>query len=459
MKSIFARPLFINPQAYLTIPELSYIQMATPFDFTEDSYSFKVNTSGRIEGKLLKTSNDYILHLDLYSIDGNCVLGEFYLNNSELNTDNFNLTQSKNIITLQFGEQSSSNITYPGLIAAWDVLKEGKDNEHPDREWIRDLTGHGHDIQLFNMSFSEMSGYGKYWTRSFNPSISITINSSTKYSVNFSANFNSSQNYQKLIDLGVVKNNTIMPSFKLKISGLRDGQYIGVGFHNFGNNIKDNLSNGIHIIPSWKNTTGLNSSVININHGNPRQNVTYKNVTIELLPEYPGALIFDGVDDYGINENMPIQDDFTLILKRTWFKSDLGYEKYIISKSNSTKKGAFILGRGSNGNDVYYSYYLKNDIINPELSGIIYVTPISYNGLIARKGTTTDTNVIYIGTIREPDVRHFEGAFYCAYLFDRSLDEQEIKSFIRKYIDSEYVLPSEAYLILDVNKLNINKLK
>lgn len=32
MKSIFTRPLFINPQAYLTIPELSYIQMATPFE-------------------------------------------------------------------------------------------------------------------------------------------------------------------------------------------------------------------------------------------------------------------------------------------------------------------------------------------------------------------------------------------------------------------------------------------
>lgn len=34
-------------------------------------------------------------------------------------------------------------------------------------------------------------------------------------------------------------------------------------------------------------------------------------------------------------------------------------------------------------------------------------------------------------------------AFYSAYLFDRSLDEQEIKAFIRKYIDADYLLPSE----------------
>lgn len=102
LQSIFTRPLFINPQGYLTIPELAYISKTIPFDFTKNSYSFKVNTSGKIEGKLLKAKDDYILHLDLYSIDGNCVLGEFYLNNSQLNIDNFNVEQNKNIITLQF---------------------------------------------------------------------------------------------------------------------------------------------------------------------------------------------------------------------------------------------------------------------------------------------------------------------------------------------------------------------
>lgn len=103
MKSIFTRPLFINPQAYLTIPELSYIQMATPFDFTENKYNFKVNTSGKIEGKLLKANNDCILHLDLYSIDGNCVLGEFYLNSdNNINPDTFELNQSGDKVTILF---------------------------------------------------------------------------------------------------------------------------------------------------------------------------------------------------------------------------------------------------------------------------------------------------------------------------------------------------------------------
>lgn len=104
MKSIFTRPLFINPQAYLTIPELSYIQMATPFDFTEDSYSFVINTSGRIEGKLLKAGKEYILHLDMYTVDGACVLGEFYINSNTIDINNFEISQSNGMVTIDFGD-------------------------------------------------------------------------------------------------------------------------------------------------------------------------------------------------------------------------------------------------------------------------------------------------------------------------------------------------------------------
>ena len=104
MKSIFTRPLFINPQAYLTIPELSYIQTATPFDLTEDSYNFTVNTSGKIESKLLKAGDDCILHLDLYSIDGNCVLGEWNITDSvkDINIDNLSINTKGNKLIITY---------------------------------------------------------------------------------------------------------------------------------------------------------------------------------------------------------------------------------------------------------------------------------------------------------------------------------------------------------------------
>lgn len=105
IQSIFTRPLFINPQAYLVIPELMLIHRSIPYDFSSNQYVFQVITSGQVEGKLLQAGNEYILHLDLYTIDGNVVLGEFYLNNSQINSDSFVLKQSNGMVTLSFDTQ------------------------------------------------------------------------------------------------------------------------------------------------------------------------------------------------------------------------------------------------------------------------------------------------------------------------------------------------------------------
>lgn len=58
MQSIFTRPLFINPQAYLVIPELVLINKCDEFVFDEvSSYTFQVITSGEISGKLISNGD------------------------------------------------------------------------------------------------------------------------------------------------------------------------------------------------------------------------------------------------------------------------------------------------------------------------------------------------------------------------------------------------------------------
>lgn len=134
MKSIFTRPVFINPQAYLVIPELALIHRSTPYDFSSNQYVFQVITTGQIKGKLLQADNEYILHLDLYSKDGNVVLGEFYLDGSSIgNVDDFILEQSNGFVTITFGRGS---ISYPGLIAAWSA--KGKSNDDEDRAILKE---------------------------------------------------------------------------------------------------------------------------------------------------------------------------------------------------------------------------------------------------------------------------------------------------------------------------------
>lgn len=440
MKSIFTRPLFINPQAYLTIPELSYIQTATPFDFTEDSYSFVINTSGRIEGKLLKTSNDYILHLDLYSIDGNCVLGEFYLNNSELNTDNFNLTQSKNIITLQFGEQSSGNITYPGLIAAWSA--KGKTNDDKDRAILKDLTGNGHDITLNGFAFSEMSGYGGFNTNFLSSKKWITVNSAklkgkytsskaviTKGSAGFISNNFRYISYDYL-KFRFKTNNNCNLIIHQRVNGINDIKTIKVIKDEFTEIEFEDVNDLEGITTRWCYFS------ININ------DLPEDGLIIEQIPNYPDALVFDGVDDYGVNENVPILTDFTVIAKRKTFKDETSEQKSpFISKMFMMETGAFAIEGAWMYNNVIN--FGVNNTINYIDNDITFVTKNNYNEQSIISGSFVDNQGICIGIIRPSHTVRWKGAIYSVYLFDRSLDKQEIKAFIRKYIDANYVLPSE----------------
>lgn len=103
MQSIFTKPLFINPQAYLTIPELALIHRSESFDFNSNEYLFQVITTGKIEGKLLKANDKYILHLDLITTDGNNVLGEFYIDSNNIpSTEDFVLEQKDGMVKMTF---------------------------------------------------------------------------------------------------------------------------------------------------------------------------------------------------------------------------------------------------------------------------------------------------------------------------------------------------------------------
>lgn len=332
--------------------------------------------------------------------------------------------------------KKSSGINYPGLIAAWSA--KGKTNDDEDRAILKDLTGNGHDITLNGFAFSEMSGYGGYNVDFINTFGKIKSERVDGTATGIKINITQVKNTNNFIEN---TSNKIIPSFKIKVTGISDnGVYIKYRYYlNVNGSSMPKLmelnSDGIYTLPQTDETKY---------NGFLGSTAGKCNITIELLPEYPDALVFDGVDDYGINENMPILDDFTLIIKNKWFDLTKD-ESFLISKSTPAgADGAFILGRKNSIKcELYYSYYELNKF-NYQTSDLLYITPKSYNGNNAVRGTNNDSNVLNLGTIRKNDNwRKFVGAFYSAYLFDRSLDEQEIKEFIRKYIDPEYLLPSE----------------
>ena len=322
----------------------------------------------------------------------------------------------------------SDRISYPGLIAAWSA--KGKTNDDVDRNVLKDLTGNGHDITLNNFAYSGMSGYGGYlynlslfypngrcdYVRKDN--ILYLSNIRHPYSLILADGrlFSVEGNKIKVNIKGIPKNGEVIFGVSAKnpeggvgyIRASKDGYYEG-------NFIKD----------------GNENTSIGVN-----QNCIGSSITIEFIPEYPDALVFDGVDDYGINKNMPTElDNFTCIIKRTIITPKAMLNIAIEWKSNSSLD--FIAELPWDVDSVIRSKGAQTIGVPLYKEGVIVITPNKYNTIhnIA-EGSSTSINTLQLGN-------KCNYAFYSAYLFDRSLDDQEIKSFIRKHIDPEYLLPSE----------------
>lgn len=331
-------------------------------------------------------------------------------------------------------------ISYPGLIAAWSA--KGKTNDDADRAILKDLTGNGHDIILNGFAFSEMSGYGGYNVGEDNE-WGAYVNWQKKYDLyEFSHNklhikgCKSSWEILKITQAS----NCVWESFKIKLTRNKPSIKIQYRYIDETGTIRENnyLKDGINIIPkSYNLKEGSNNPNLGIFGFTTFYTDPDFECTIELLPEYPDALVFDGVDDYGFCTNIPLLEDYTIIVKRKDCSGGCLFTKGV------NTNGAFILEEyGFTSNTYNYGQgQNKNLLLN---NTITWQNKNSYNQQNLIVGDKSDnTNRITIGALNGIDSRYLKGAFYSAYLFDRSLDEQEIKSFIRKYIDPEYLLPSK----------------
>lgn len=331
--------------------------------------------------------------------------------------------------------KKSSGINYPGLIAAWSA--KGKTNDDEDRAILKDLTGNGHDITLNGFAFSAMSGYGGYK----NKLTSLRKNTQTEDRIftvtSTKITVNAWDGKSNIVYYFAADSDKKLSACKFKLSNITGVASVNFDYLSNGVKIKDTITeDGIYELKD----ANYESDTFNLRISTSFKD---KNVIIELLPEYPDALVFDGVDDYGINENMPILTDYTVIVNRRYIETERS--SCLISKAVGVGKGAFIIELIQGNSNKIYNYSF-NDFGISKLytsTGISWLNTTSYNGIRVGKGDGIDTNSIFMGALRKGDSRRFKGAFYHAYLFDRSLDEQEIKEFIRKYIDPEYLLPSE----------------
>lgn len=151
------------------------------------------------------------------------------------------------------------------------------------------------------------------------------------------------------------------------------------------------------------------------------------NITITQLPSaYEGALVFDGVDDYGICAGLPIMTDYTLICRHAVEETE-GMNYVIASKCTAGRNGAFMFEQKYN--DVYgtHSFGLST-LYTPSLQdSVIFQSTENYNGKVIVRGTSVDTDKLYIGCLRNA-VQCMKGAIYYFALYNKSLTPEEIET-------------------------------
>ena len=273
----------------------------------------------------------------------------------------------------------------------------------------------GNEMVLNNFAYSLSSGFGKY---------EIDFNSWTK-NVN-AANFTNSDSVIHLTEILVADSkflqtsvDTTISSYQVKVEGITDDIKLRyVSYAEDGTETYTYLKNGINNLPiSYKKYTGFAASVVGS-----------CNITITQLPSaYEDALVFDGVDDYGICNNLPILNDYTVICRREIINKE---SSAIASKRTSSSQwdGAFIFERNNQ-----LTSFGQNNYRTIQQNNVSYMTTTSYNGGTISRGSLQDTEYLVLGAagfnIDLNRAHEFSNcAIYYFALYNKSLTPEEIET-------------------------------
>lgn len=392
MKTILYNPIFINPQAYYVFPQLYDIEKG-------DSFIEPAVYSG------------YLLIEDLISNTSSQVTDTREVDFTQFAGKRIRLSQYTNIGAVVLGEwllpegEPFGPSFHQSLVDAW-FMSGLSNNDKPSS--IRGVKGN--DLALKNFAYSFSSGFGKYtvdftkYTGSNTTSNSISIYKEAGIDKGFAT-------------IAYSQLESDIPSYSIEIKGLDSGQILYYYRNNEG--LEKNVTynkDGIYELPiCYKEGEKGISAGFTINSVN--------NITITQLPSaYEGALVFDGVDDYGICTWLPILDDYTVICRRAL---ENNANNVVASKSVVAGNGAFIFEYGNNAT-YSFSEYTSGLAVNLKDS-VSYQTKNSYNGSTITVGNADDTDTLTLGIIREKDSRIMKGAIYYFALYNKSLTPEEIE--------------------------------
>lgn len=293
---------------------------------------------------------------------------------------------------------------------------------------LKDFSGNKHDAYLYGFKGKLNSGVGIYAQdfKNWNYSSTINNNISTKSYNKFHIVKKKADNWFGFT-IGIPKNNYYNQSYKLKFNINKKIDDIKFSIVSTDGNLITTAAYSVYINDgSIIDVPIISEEIFN----NKEETSIYYDfgtnkdieIDVELIANYPNQLCYDG-KSYAVAYGLPILTDYTVIADRTWFVDK--QERVFISKATG-QNGAFIFEYKTPANNKTYSYYQQNDIVIDNNNKVVYQTKNNYNGTTIQAGDKQDTDVLYIGNIRVPDIRSFVGCHGDILLFNRSLTKREI---------------------------------
>lgn len=340
----------------------------------------------------------------------------------------------------------------PGMIARYSALGLTNEQMAENPIWV-DKTGNEHDLQMKNFAWGGMSGVGGY---------TENYDSNRWYKV--ASRIDTTWTY-KSFNVKSIKNNNLAQLFyqslssdtgfrvlscTIKVSGLTDGQGIEYVSNGTRPTVIMRIENdGIYHLPSFD--FGAKNAYYGFQFLKLQESC---NITIEQLPLYPGALVFDGVDDYGVCDNFPIltkEKGYTVVALRQWITRGEIAQGLVSNVKNWLKDGAFLLEyrniQAEHLNKPISFGAIGSEMDLPHI--LTYQTSKSYNGVSITTGNFKGTDVLHVGKLAPTNVGTcINAAIWELVFLDHDATEEELTK-IKDYFVKTYpwLFPDQAWTV------------
>ena len=414
-----------------------------------------------IASQLRNVTHNIVEILDTsYAADNiNPIIGKSYMNSNYGSLALYDFMLFDNVSTDDKIKQLNEYVGIEAKVELppyyWDTY--GKTNSDADRDTIqqRGVTIGDYDLTNYNHAYDKMSGYDGYEFAKFDNELDWYLTPDNGYIDVVSRNgYSITLKNLSISDYGwYFQNSTVKEfitkdiPFKVKANkSIRvywDMHSYKSNGENFGyvvNNITLNPNEDTSI--NLRHLTEEELTELDANKDRMYYLLWFdlstlavdEKVTIEMLPLYPNGLVYDGVEDFSVNKNIPIIDDFTVIAKRTWLEENISDKPFIIKGDTLYPDGnqnAFLFEYGKLSTYSFGQNNKYDESVVPSL--ISWATPTSYNGTTSLvKGSAIDTVGI--------DIAHAtKMVLYKLILYPKTISLLEI-NFLKNLMEKDEII-------------------